>query len=56
MYEIIDNYRLIKNRPHIQQALFEIVYIMDWCLVDLLLHDTPHFIIDHIQMCSVLMP
>jgi len=35
------------SRSHIQQTLLEIVYIMDWCLVDLLLHHAPHFVIDH---------
>jgi len=43
---MIDN-PLIKSRPHIQQTRLLIVYIMNWFLVDLLLHHTPHFKIDH---------
>ena len=44
MYEIIDNL-LIHSRPQIQQMLLEIVYIKDWCVVDLLLHHASNFII-----------
>ena len=44
------------SRSHIQQTLLEIVYIMDWCLVDLLLHHAPHFIINRIQIWTVWRP
>jgi len=37
----------MKSCSHMQQRLLESVYIMDWSLVDLLLHHAPHFIIDH---------
>jgi len=40
----------MKSRSHIKQTFLEIVYIIDWCLVDLLLHHTPHFIIDQTQI------
>ena len=40
-YEIIDN-PLIHSRPHIQQTMLDIIYILDVSLVDLLLlHRAP---------------
>ena len=33
----------MQSRSHIQQTLPEIVYIVDWCLVDFLLHHAPHY-------------
>jgi len=44
----IVDYSLIQTIPHFQQALLQIVYIMDCCLVDSLLHNAPHFIVDRI--------
>jgi len=32
--------------------MLEIVNIMDWSVEDLLLHHTPHFIVNRIQICS----
>jgi len=55
IYEIIDN-PLIYSRPHIQQTMLEILYIKVWCVVDLLLHHAPHFIIDRIQIWTVRRP
>src|SRR6218665_2586392 len=48
IYEIIDN-PLIHSRPHIQHKLLEIVYVIDCCMVDLLLHHALHFIIMLLQ-------
>src|SRR6218665_2211177 len=41
---------------HWATALFEIVYIVNRCLVDLLLHHIPHYIIDKIQIWTVRRP
>ena len=40
----------MQSRSHTQQTLPEIVYIMDWCLVDLLLYHAPLFLMDQIQI------
>src|SRR6218665_1152013 len=42
--------------PHIQQTLIEIVYIMDWCMVELLLHHASNFIINRTQIWTVRWP
>jgi len=47
---------MIQSRLLIQQTLHETIYIMDWCLVDLLLHHAPHFIIHQIKIWTVRRP
>jgi len=46
---------MIQSRPLIQQTLLETIYIIDWCLIDLLLHvhHASHFIIDQIKIWAI---
>ena len=47
---------LVRAIPDFKQALLQIVYIMDCCLVDSVLHHAPQFIVDRIQIWAVRSP